>query len=282
MSGTLYLCGTPIGNLEDATYRLVHTLETVDLIAAEDTRNTLKLLNHFEIKTPLVSYYEHNKAAKGPLLVEKLKEGVNIALVSDAGMPGISDPGADLLLLCIAENIPVTTVPGPTAMVSGLVLSGMDTRRFVFEGFLPREKKERKAVLETLEKEHRTMIFYEAPHRLQETLETLGKTLGMDRKISTARELTKKFEEVKRGTIASLLAEYEKDAPKGEFVLIVEGYSLQQQKLAAAEDWEKIPLEEHMNRYLEAGMSQKDAMKQVAKDRNVPKREIYRLLHVSE
>lgn len=282
MSGTLYLCGTPIGNLEDATYRLVHTLETVDLIAAEDTRNTLKLLNHFEIKTPLVSYYEHNKAAKGPLLVEKLKEGVNIALVSDAGMPGISDPGADLLLLCIAEDIPVTTVPGPTAMVSGLVLSGMDTRRFVFEGFLPREKKERKAVLETLEKEHRTMIFYEAPHRLQETLETLGKTLGMDRKISTARELTKKFEEVKRGTIASLLAEYEKDAPKGEFVLIVEGYSLQQQKLAAAEDWEKIPLAEHMNRYLEAGMSQKDAMKQVAKDRNVAKREIYRLLHVSE
>ena len=282
MSGTLYLCGTPIGNLEDATYRLIHTLETVDLIAAEDTRNTLKLLNHFQIETPLVSYYEHNKAAKGPLLAEKLKEGMNIALVSDAGMPGISDPGADLLLLCITENIPVTTVPGPTAMVSGLVLSGMDTRRFVFEGFLPREKKERKAVLETLEKEHRTMIFYEAPHRLQETLEILGKTLGMDRKISTARELTKKFEEVKRGTIASLLAEYEKDAPKGEFVLIVEGYSLQQQKLAAAEDWEKIPLAEHMNRYLEAGMSQKDAMKQVAKDRNVAKREIYRLLHVSE
>lgn len=282
MSGTLYLCGTPIGNLEDATYRLIHTLETVDLIAAEDTRNTLKLLNHFQIKTPLVSYYEHNKAAKGPLLAEKLKEGMNIALVSDAGMPGISDPGADLLLLCITENIPVTTVPGPTAMVSGLVLSGMDTRRFVFEGFLPREKKERKAVLETLEKEHRTMIFYEAPHRLQETLEILGKTLGMDRKISTARELTKKFEEVKRGTIASLLAEYEKDAPKGEFVLIAEGYSLQQQKLAAAEDWEKIPLAEHMNRYLEAGMSQKDAMKQVAKDRNVAKREIYRLLHVSE
>ena len=282
MSGTLYLCGTPIGNLEDATYRLIHTLETVDLIAAEDTRNTLKLLNHFQIKTPLVSYYEHNKAAKGPLLAEKLKEGMNIALVSDAGMPGISDPGADLLLLCITENIPVTTVPGPTAMVSGLVLSGMDTRRFVFEGFLPREKKERKAVLETLEKEHRTMIFYEAPHRLQETLEILGKTLGMDRKISTARELTKKFEEVKRGTIASLLAEYEKDAPKGEFVLIAEGYSLQQQKLAAAEDWEKIPLAEHMNRYLEAGMRQKDAMKQVAKDRNVAKREIYRLLHVSE
>ena len=257
-------------------------METEDLIAAEDTGNTLKQLNHFQIKTPLVSYYEHNKAAKGPLLAEKLKEGMNIALVSDAGMPGISDPGADLLLLCITENIPVTTVPGPTAMVSGLVLSGMDTRRFVFEGFLPREKKERKAVLETLEKEHRTMIFYEAPHRLQETLEILGKTLGMDRKISTARELTKKFEEVKRGTIASLLAEYVKDAPKGEFVLIVEGYSLQQQKLAAAEDWEKIPLAEHMNRYLEAGMSQKDAMKQVAKDRNVAKREIYRLLHVSE
>ena len=282
MAGTLYLCATPIGNLEDISLRVLRLLRECDVVAAEDTRHTLKLLNHFEITTPLVSYHEHNKAAKGPQLVQLLQEGKNIALVTDAGMPGISDPGEDLVRLWYEAEVPVTVAPGASAVVTALVLSAMGGRGFVFGGVLPRDKKDRPAVQGRLRDEERTTIFYEAPHRLQETVEILGKTLGMDRTISTARELTKKFEEVKRGTIASLLAEYEKDAPKGEFVLIAEGYSLQQQKLAAAEDWEKIPLAEHMNRYLEAGMSQKDAMKQVAKDRNVAKREIYRLLHVSE
>lgn len=221
MAGTLYLCATPIGNLDDMTLRVLKLLETADIIAAEDTRNTLKLLNHFEIKTPMTSYHEHNKAEKGPKLVERLLAGENIALVTDAGMPGISDPGADLVKLCYEAGVPVTVAPGASAAVVALVLSGLDTRRFVFEGFLPMEKKERRAVLSTLEKEHRTMIFYEAPHRLLDTLEELEKIFGSDREMAAIRELTKKFEEVRRGTVAEIKAHFTAQPPKGEFVLVL-------------------------------------------------------------
>jgi len=279
MAGTLYLCATPIGNLDDMTLRVLKLLETADIIAAEDTRNTLKLLNHFEIKTPMTSYHEHNKAEKGPKLVERLLAGKNIALVTDAGMPGISDPGADLVKLCYEAGVPVTVAPGASAAVVALVLSGLDTRRFVFEGFLPMEKKERRAVLSTLEKEHRTMIFYEAPHRLLDTLEELEKIFGSDREMAAIRELTKKFEEVRRGTVAEIKAHFTAQPPKGEFVLVFAGYTLEQQRQAAQESWESVSIEEHMEHYLRQNYSEKDAMKQVAKDRGVSKREIYSYLH---
>ena len=279
MAGTLYLCATPIGNLDDMTLRVLKLLETADIIAAEDTRNTLKLLNHFEIKTPMTSYHEHNKAEKGPKLVERLLAGENIALVTDAGMPGISDPGADLVKLCYEAGVPVTVAPGASAAVVALVLSGLDTRRFVFEGFLPMEKKERRAVLSTLEKEHRTMIFYEAPHRLLDTLEELEKIFGSDREMAAIRELTKKFEEVRRGTVAEIKAHFIAQPPKGEFVLVFAGYTLEQQRQAAQESWESVSIEEHMEHYLSQNYSEKDAMKQVAKDRGVSKREIYSYLH---
>lgn len=279
MAGTLYLCATPIGNLDDMTLRVLKLLETADIIAAEDTRNTLKLLNHFEIKTPMTSYHEHNKAEKGPKLVERLLAGENIALVTDAGMPGISDPGADLVKLCYEAGVPVTVAPGASAAVVALVLSGLDTRRFVFEGFLPMEKKERRAVLSTLEKEHRTMIFYEAPHRLLDTLEELEKIFGSDREMAAIRELTKKFEEVRRGTVAEIKAHFTAQPHKGEFVLVFAGYTLEQQRQAAQESWESVSIEEHMEHYLRQNYSEKDAMKQVAKDRGVSKREIYSYLH---
>ena len=279
MAGTLYLCATPIGNLEDITLRVLHILKQADVIAAEDTRNTLKLLNHFDIKTPMTSYHEHNKAGKGPKLVERLLAGESIALVSDAGMPGISDPGADLVRLCYEQDIPVTVAPGASASVVALVLSGMDTRRFVFEGFLPYDKKERRMVLASMEKEHRTMIFYEAPHRLLDTLEELMGVLGGERKVAAVRELTKKFEEVRRDTLAGHLAYYKENSPKGEFVLVAEGFSLEEQRKAEIESWESISIEEHMEGYRKAGMSEKDAMKQTAKDRGVSKRDIYRHLH---
>lgn len=279
MAGTLYLCATPIGNLDDMTLRVLKLLETADIIAAEDTRNTLKLLNHFEIKTPMTSYHEHNKAEKGPKLVERLLAGENIALVTDAGMPGISDPGADLVKLCYEAGVPVTVAPGASAAVVALVLSGLDTRRFVFEGFLPMEKKERRAVLSTLEKEHRTMIFYEAPHRLLDTLEELEKIFGSDREMAAIRELTKKFEEVRRGTVGEIKAHFTAQSPKGEFVLVFAGYTLEQQRQAAQESWESVSIEEHMEHYLRQNYSEKDAMKQVAKDRGVSKREIYSYLH---
>lgn len=279
MAGTLYLCATPIGNLEDITIRVLHILEQADIIAAEDTRNTLKLLNHFDIKTPMTSYHEHNKVGKGPKLVEHLLQGESIALVSDAGMPGISDPGADLVKLCYEKNIPVTVAPGASASVVALVLSGMDTRRFVFEGFLPYDKKERRAVLASIEKEHRTMIFYEAPHRLLDTLEELMGVLGADREVAAVRELTKKFEEVRRDTLVGHLAYYKENPPKGEFVLVASGFSLEEQRRVEIESWESISIEEHMEHYLKDGMSEKDAMKQTAKDRGVSKRDIYRYLH---
>ena len=279
MAGTLYLCSTPIGNLEDMTLRVLEILKTSDVIAAEDTRNTRKLLNHFAIQTPMTSYHEHNKAVKGPQLVERLRKGEQIALVTDAGMPGISDPGADLVRLCYAADIPVTVAPGASAAVAALVLSGLDTRRFVFEGFLPAEKKERRMTLEMLKKEHRTMIFYEAPHRLIETLDELETIFGAKRQMAVVRELTKKFEEVRRGTLEELRVHFSKQPPRGEFVLLAAGYTLEQQKKAEMESWEEISIEAHMQRYLSQGMSEKDAMKQTAKDRGVSKREIYSYLH---
>ncbi|WP_317855375.1 16S rRNA (cytidine(1402)-2'-O)-methyltransferase [Chakrabartyella piscis] len=275
MSGTLYLCATPIGNMEDITLRTLHILEEVDVIAAEDTRNTLKLLNRYEIKTPMTSYHEHNKIGKGPILIERLKNGENIALVSDAGMPGISDPGADLVQLCYASDVAVTVCPGASASLVALVLSGMDTRRFVFEGFLSTDKKEKRMMLPLLEKEHRTMIFYEAPHRLVDTLEEFVSIFGGEREIAIIRELTKKFEEVRRGTIASELAHFQTNQPRGEFALVVAGLSLAEQKEAEQKSWEEITIDAHMAQYVDGGMSEKDAMKQVAKDRGVSKREIY-------
>lgn len=282
MAGTLYLCATPIGNLEDITLRTLKLLESVDVIAAEDTRNTLKLLNRFEIKTPMTSYHEHNKIGKGPFLVEKLLNGESIALVTDAGMPGISDPGADLVKLCYEAGVPVTVAPGASAAVVALVLSGLDTRRFVFEGFLPSDKKERRLVLQTLEKEHRTMIFYEAPHRLLDTLEELAGVFGGERESAAIRELTKKFEEVRRGSIESQMMYFKENLPKGEFVLVIEGLSLEVQKKEAQASWEEISIPLHIQRYLEQGLTEKDAMKQVAKDRGVSKRDIYKEYKTNE
>lgn len=276
MAGTLYLCATPIGNLDDMTLRVIRLMEEADVIAAEDTRNTLKLLNHFAIKTPLTSYHEHNKATKGPLLVERLLAGESIALVTDAGMPGISDPGADLVRLCHAAGVPVTAAPGATALIVALVLSGLDTRRFVFEGFLPPEKKERRAILAALEREHRTMVFYEAPHRLLDTLAELAARFGAEREMAAARELTKKFEEVRRDTIGGLIRFFTENPPKGEFVLVCAGLPLEAQRQAEQAHWTSISVAAHMEQYLAQGMQEKDAMKQVAKDRGVSKRDIYR------
>lgn len=277
MYGTLYLCATPIGNLGDITLRVIELLKECDLIAAEDTRNTLKLLNHFNIDTPMTSYHEHNKFSKGPVLLEKLKEGKNIALVTDAGMPGISDPGEDMARLCRQEGIPVTVAPGASAVVTALVLSGMSARRFIFEGFLPTDKKERAEVLARLEKETRTTVFYEAPHRLTDTLKELLKSAG-NRDAACVREITKKYEEVKKDSLENLLAFYGENPPKGEFVVIVGGADAEKLRQEEIEGWESISLEKHMKKYTDSGMSEKDAMKQVAKDRGVSKREIYALL----
>ncbi len=277
MYGTLYLCATPIGNLGDITLRVIELLKECDLIAAEDTRNTLKLLNHFNIDTPMTSYHEHNKFSKGPVLLEKLKEGKNIALVTDAGMPGISDPGEDMARLCRQEGIPVTVAPGASAVVTALVLSGMPARRFIFEGFLPTDKKEKADVLARLEKETRTTVFYEAPHRLTDTLKELLKSAG-NRDAACVREITKKYEEVKKDSLENLLAFYGENPPKGEFVVIVGGADAEKLRQEEIEGWESISLEEHMKKYTDSGMSEKDAMKQVAKDRGVSKREIYALL----
>lgn len=279
MSGTLYLCGTPIGNLEDISYRVIELLKTVDMIAAEDTRHTLHLLNHFEIHKPLTSYHEHNKQAKGLQLIEKLQQGSNIALVTDAGMPGISDPGADLVKLCYENDIVVTVVPGASACIIALVLSGLDTRRFVFEGFLPADKKERRMVLQSLSKEHRTMLLYEAPHRLLHTLQELSETLGEDRIVVTMRELTKKYEQRKKDTLKGHIAYYTECTPKGEFVIAIEGLSFAQQKKESQQNYQQISIEQHMEQYLQQGIPEKEAMKQVAKDRGVSKREIYAYYH---
>ena len=270
----LYICGTPIGNLEDMTYRVVRVLSEVDLIAAEDIRQSVKLLNHFDIKTPLTSYYEHNKDVKGPQLIKLLQEGKDIALVTDAGMPGISDPGEDLIKLCYENNVPVTVVPGPTAVVTALVLSGLNSRSYIFEGFLPRNKKQRAEVLERLVDESRTTVFYEAPHHLVDTLDSIYKTVG-DRNIAVARELTKKHETVNRGAVGEVLEYFKENEPKGEFVLVLEGKDKEKIKEDKIASFEEMTIEEHFNMYIEQGMSEKDAMKQVAKDRGIGKRDVY-------
>lgn len=277
MSGKLYLCATPIGNLEDITLRVLRVLKEVDLIAAEDTRNSIKLLNHFDIKTPMTSYHEYNKIEKAYTLIGKMQEGMNIALITDAGTPGISDPGEELARMCLDAGIEVTSLPGPAACITALTLSGLSTRRFAFEAFLPVDKKERKEVLQELVDETRTIIIYEAPHKLVKTLRDLRETLG-NRRITLCRELTKKHETAFRTTIEELLSCYENEKPLGECVLVIEGKSRKELKEAEAASWETVPVEEHMKIYEKQGMSRKDAMKQVAKDRGVSKREIYQML----
>ena len=282
MPGTLYLCATPIGNLEDMTFRVIRTLKEVDLIAAEDTRNSIKLLNHFEIQTPMTSYHEFNKYEKGRKLVEKLLEGQNIALITDAGTPGISDPGEELVQMCYEAGVPVTSLPGAVACVTALTLSGMSTRRFAFEAFLPTDKKEREAVLQEMESETRTIVMYEAPHRLVKTLKLLAERLGSERKITVCRELTKRHETAFRSTIAEASAYYEVNDPKGECVLVIEGRSREEMRMEAQARWEEMSVEEHMEHYLSQEIGKKDAMKMVAKDRGVPKREIYNQLERDE
>ena len=277
MTGTLYLCATPIGNLEDMTFRAVRTLKEVDLIAAEDTRNSLKLLNHFEIRTPMTSYHEYNKYDKGRKLVEKLQEGKNIALITDAGTPGISDPGEELVRMCRASGIAVTAVPGAAACIAGLTISGLPTARFSFEAFLPADKKEREAVLEELKDEQRTIVLYEAPHRVVKTLELLGGLLG-DRKVSVCRELTKRHETVYCSTLPEAVRYYAENTPKGECVIVIEGLSRQEIEKKEKEKWQNMSIEEHMEYYLSQGIDRKDAMRQTAKDRGVQKREIYNYL----
>ena len=278
MAGTLYLCATPIGNLEDMTFRVIRTLKEVDLIAAEDTRNSIKLMNHFEIKTPMTSYHEYNKIEKGRKLVEKLLEGQNIALITDAGTPGISDPGEELVKMCYEAGVLVTSLPGAAACITALTISGLSTRRFVFEAFLPADKKERQAVIEELALETRTMIIYEAPHRLLKTLKELGEALGEDRKLTVCRELTKKHETAFATTFAEAISYYEENEPKGECVLVAEGKSRESIRLKEQQKWEEMSIQEHMDYYLGQGFEKKDAMKRVAKDRGIGKRDVYKAL----
>ena len=278
MAGILYLCPTPIGNLKDASERVIETLSSVDLIAAEDTRNSLKLMNAFDIHVPMTSYHEYNKTQKAITLIEKLKEGTNIALITDAGTPAISDPGEVLVDMCIEEGIKVTSLPGPCACIVALTLSGLSSRRFCFEGFLPSDKKERNAVLEELKIEHRTVILYEAPHHLVNTLSQLRDTLGEDRRIVLCRELTKKFEEAVRTTIGEAIAMYEDKEPRGEYVLVVEGIDRKEEEESRKSDWASIDIESHMKIYTDNGMDKKEAMKAVAKDRGISKSEVYKAL----
>ena len=278
MAGTLYLCATPIGNLEDMTFRAVRILREADLIAAEDTRNSVKLLNHFEIQTPMTSYHEYNKYDTGRKLVEKLLEGKNIALITDAGTPGISDPGEELVRMCHEAGITVTAVPGAAACITALTISGLPTRRFAFEAFLPADKKEREAVLETLEKEQRTIVLYEAPHRLVKTLKLLAGRLG-ERQVSVCRELTKRHETVYRALLPEAAAYYEKNAPKGECVVVIQGLSREEIEREEKAKWADMSIEEHMELYLSQGLDKKEAMKRTAKDRGVQKREIYNYLN---
>lgn len=277
MAGQLYLCATPIGNLEDMTYRVVRILNEVDLIAAEDTRNTIKLLNHFQIKTKMTSYHEFNKIEKAQYLVGRILQGENIALVTDAGTPGISDPGEEIVRQCYEAGICVTSLPGACAAVTALSMSGLSTRRFVFEAFLPSDKKERKQILESLINETRTIILYEAPHRLVKTLEELLGTLG-DRDMTLCKELTKKHERVYRMTLAEAVSYFKEEVPRGEFVLLIEGKSMAKIEEDRQKQWEELSVAEHMEVYLTRGMSKKEAMKEVAKDRGISKRDVYKQL----
>ena len=276
MAGKLYLCATPIGNLEDITYRVIRTLNEVDLIGAEDTRNSIKLLNHFDIKTPMTSYHEFNKYDKAKQLVEMMKEGKNIAIITDAGTPGISDPGEEVVRQCFEAGIQVTSLPGPVACITALTMSGQKTRRFCFEAFLPKDKKEKVAVLEELKNETRTII-YEAPHRLARTLKELRETLG-NRQLTLCRELTKKYEEADKTTIDQAIEKYNEKEPRGEYVLVIEGKSQEEIQEENKQKWESMTIEEHMEYYISQGNDKKSAMKLVAKDRGVSKRDIYNQL----
>ncbi|SEG30529.1 16S rRNA (cytidine1402-2'-O)-methyltransferase [Butyrivibrio sp. Su6] len=279
MQGKLFLCATPIGNLDDMTFRVLETLKSVDLIAAEDTRNSIKLLNHFDIHTEMTSYHEYNKFDKAKWLIEKMLAGTNVALITDAGTPAISDPGEVLVAECHKAGITVTSLPGPAACITALTLSGLSTRRFCFEGFLPSsdDKKSRKRILEDLQDESRTMIVYEAPHHLKAALNDLYETLG-NRRISICRELTKKFEEVTPTTIEEAISFYEKNEPRGEYVLVIEGKSLKEQDEEKRLSWQEMSIEDHMKYYEDMGVTHKDAMKKVAADRGVGKRDIYQAL----
>lgn len=279
MQGKLFLCATPIGNLDDMTFRVLETLKSVDLIAAEDTRNSIKLLNHFDIHTEMTSYHEYNKFDKAKWLIEKMLAGTNVALITDAGTPAISDPGEVLVAECHKAGITVTSLPGPAACITALTLSGLSTRRFCFEGFLPSsdDKKSRKRILEDLQDESRTMIVYEAPHHLKAALNDLYETLG-NRRISICRELTKKFEEVTPTTIEEAISFYEKNEPRGEYVLVIEGKSLKEQDEEKRLSWQEMSIEDHMKYYEDMGVPHKDAMKKVAADRGVGKRDVYQAL----
>ena len=279
MPGTLFLCATPIGNLQDMTPRVVETLRAVDVIAAEDTRNSIRLLNHFDIHTPMTSYHEYNKVEKAEQLVGQLQSGQNIALITDAGTPAISDPGEVLVRMCQENDIAVTSLPGPAACITALTLSGLSTRRFCFEGFLSAEKKERKEILEELESESRTIILYEAPHHLVRTLGELAEVLG-DRRITLCRELTKKFETVMPTTLRQALEYYESEEPRGEYVLVIEGKSRREKRREEIAAWEGTSIEEHMAHYESRGVGRKEAMKQVAKDRGISRREVYACLNI--
>lgn len=271
----LYLCATPIGNLEDITLRVLRILREADVIAAEDTRQTIKLLNHYEIKTPLISYHEHNKYERTPQLVKRMLSGETIALVTDAGTPAISDPGEDLVRACHEAGVPVTSLPGASAVITALTLSGMSARRFTFEGFLPTDKKERLSVLSRVSQTVCTTIFYEAPHRLLKTLQLISDTVGGKRRITVCRELTKKHENAMQLTVEEALEYFSLNEPKGEFVLVLEGADAGELLRQERERWQNVPVKEHVEQYISQGMDKKEAMKQAAKDRGVSKRDIY-------
>ena len=277
MAGILYLVATPIGNLEDMTFRAIRVLKEADLIAAEDTRNSIKLLNHFEIKKPMTSYHEFNRFDKAEVLIDKLEQGTNIALITDAGTPGISDPGEVLVQMCVDRGIEVIPVPGAVAGINALIASGQSTARFVFEGFIPKDKKEKQEALKRIETEVRTMIIYEAPHRLIKTLSELSMILGGERSLTICKELTKKHEFFKKTTFKEALEMYSDadNAPRGEYVLIVAGRSRQEIEEEKQAVWEDISIEEHLRKYIDEGMSKKEAVKKVSEERNIPKREVY-------
>lgn len=277
MAGKLYLCATPIGNLEDITLRVLNTLKEVELIAAEDTRHSIKLLNHFQIKTPMTSYHEYNKVDKAKYLVRQMEKGINLALITDAGTPGISDPGEELVKQCYEAGIEVTSLPGPAACITALTVSGLETRRFCFEAFLPWDKRERQRILKELEEETRTIVLYEAPHHLVKTLEELYEVLG-EREITLCRELTKRYEEAWQTTFSQALEKFSVDEPKGEYVVVIRGKSWEELEKEQIRSWERISIKEHMEQYEKQGMDRKSAMKAVARDRGMGKREVYQYL----
>jgi len=277
MTGKLFLCATPIGNMEDITLRVLETLKTVDLIAAEDTRHSLKLLNHFDIKTSMTSYHEFNKFDKARYLTNQMLGGLNVALVTDAGTPAISDPGEELVKMCYEAGIEVTSLPGPSALITALTLSGLSTRRFCFEGFLPMDKKESGFVLERLKNEVRTTVFYEAPHRLVKTLNVLKNGIG-NRQITLCRELTKRYETIMRTTLEDAISYYKERSPKGEYVIVIEGADIEELNKEARKQWEEITIQAHLDIYLNKGLTKKEAMKAVAVDRGLKKRDIYQYL----